>query len=145
MSLRLVQSQTQGGTRHTPELTRFYTGHGCFPEQFISLAFPVLKGMGFRCRQPEIVPKASDSGTGSAASVDSRRMRMKIMGVDARNAVLRGDMEVEMFDNGCFVVMRREAVRYIVTCPSLESADGGNLMHVVRVILFHGSVFGGPS
>ncbi|KAG8850129.1 Chk1 protein kinase [Tulasnella sp. 330] len=104
----MLYSQTQGGTRHTPELTRFYTGHGCFPEQFLSLAVPVLKGMGFRCRQPEIVLKASQSGLAPVAPGDFRQMKMKIMGVDARNAVLRGDTEVEMFENGCFVVMRRE-------------------------------------
>ncbi|KAG8991570.1 Chk1 protein kinase [Tulasnella sp. JGI-2019a] len=102
----MLYSQTQGGTRHTPEMTRFYTGHGCLPEQFISLAVPVLKGMSFRCRQPEIVPKTSGSGTASGDGF--RLIRMKIMGMDTRNMVLKGDIEVEVFDKGCFVLMRRE-------------------------------------
>ncbi|KAG9014675.1 Chk1 protein kinase [Tulasnella sp. 427] len=113
----LLFSQTQGGTRYTPELTRFYTGNGCHPQGFLSLAVPVLQQVGFKCRQPEVTYRTTSANameeddvtmTGAPPRQDIKKCSMKIAGEDARKLPLKGFVDIEPFKGGSFVVMRRE-------------------------------------
>ncbi|KAG8907578.1 Chk1 protein kinase [Tulasnella sp. 403] len=101
----MLFSQTQGGTRYTPELTRFYTRDGCDPETFINTAVPVFQQQfSFKCRSPDVTLYDSGDKAGQI-----RRISMKIAGEDARKMPLRGYVDVEPYNGGSFVVMRREA------------------------------------
>lgn len=114
----MLFSQTQGGTRYTPELTRFYTANGCHPQAFLSVAVPVLQGLGFKCRQPEVTYKSTPSNamqddgdmtmTGAPPAQEIKRCSMKIAGEDDRKLPLKGFVDIEPFRGGSFVVMRRE-------------------------------------
>ncbi|KAG8899255.1 Chk1 protein kinase [Tulasnella sp. 417] len=107
----MLFSQTQGGTRYTPELTRFYTGNGCHPQAFLSVAVPVLQQLGFKCRQPEVTyrTKPSSDMQDDGSSQEIKRCSMKIAGEDERKQSLKGFVDIEPFRGGSFVVMRREA------------------------------------
>lgn len=98
-----IQSQTQGGTRYTPELTRFYTTDGCSPDSFLALAVPVLQQMGFKCRQPEVFFR-------DESQTEVKRSSMRVGGHDARKLPLKGYIDLEPFNGGTFVVMKRDTV-----------------------------------
>lgn len=123
------QSQTQGGTRYTPELTRFYTGNGCHPQAFLSLAVPVLQQLGFRCRQPDVTYRSSPSNamdddmtmTGGSQRQEIKKLSMKIAGEDGRKLPLKGFVDIEPFRGGSFVIMRRENVSSSVMASIMHS------------------------
>ncbi|CAE6447974.1 unnamed protein product [Rhizoctonia solani] len=98
----LLFSQTQGGTRYTPALTRFYASLP--PDQFLPIIVTALQGDGVKCAKDEEDSDSNHPG----------RVSFRIGGLDKRREQFRGTIEIEPFRfadrglDGSFVVMSRE-------------------------------------
>ncbi|CAE6441063.1 unnamed protein product [Rhizoctonia solani] len=98
----LLFSQTQGGTRYTPTLTRFYAALP--PDQFLPVLVTALQGDGVKCAKGEDNSNSDHPG----------RVSFRIGGLDRRREQFRGTIELEPFRiadrelDGSFVVMNRE-------------------------------------
>ncbi|QRV91004.1 Serine/threonine-protein kinase [Ceratobasidium sp. AG-Ba] len=98
----LLFSQTQGGTRYTPSLTRFYARIS--PDQFLPVLVGALQAKGVKCAK----------GTDDNNPDHPGRVSFRIGGLDRRKEQFRGTIELEPFHlvdsglDGCFVVMSRE-------------------------------------
>ncbi|KAH7344748.1 CAMK/CAMKL/CHK1 protein kinase [Rhizoctonia solani] len=98
----LLFSQTQGGTRYTPALTRFYASLP--PDQFLPIIVTALQGDGVKCAK----------GEEDSTSEHPGRVSFRIGGLDRRREQFRGTVELEPFRladrglDGSFVIMSRE-------------------------------------
>ncbi|EUC65218.1 Serine/Threonine-kinase chk1 [Rhizoctonia solani AG-3 Rhs1AP] len=98
----LLFSQTQGGTRYTPALTRFYASLP--PDQFLPILVSALQADGVKCAKDD-----DDSNTDQPG-----RESFRIGGLDKRREQFRGTIELEPFRladrgvDGSFVIMSRE-------------------------------------
>lgn len=98
----LLFSQTQGGTRYTPALTRFYASIP--PMHFLPILVAALQADGVRCAKGEEEANPDHPG----------RVSFRIGGLDRRKEQFRGTIELEPFRrtdkglDGSFVVMTRE-------------------------------------
>ncbi|KAF8679445.1 CAMK CAMKL CHK1 protein kinase [Rhizoctonia solani] len=98
----LLFSQTQGGTRYTPALTRFYAALS--PDEFLPILVTALQGDGVKCAK----------GDDNSDPEHPGRVSFRIGGLDRRREQFRGTIELEPFRlvdrglDGSFVVMTRE-------------------------------------
>ncbi|CUA73994.1 serine/threonine-protein kinase Chk1 [Rhizoctonia solani] len=98
----LLFSQTQGGTRYTPALTRFYASLP--PDEFLPILVTALQGDGVKCAKGD--EDSDDAHPG--------RVSFRIGGLDKRREQFRGTIELEPFRladrevDGSFVIMSRE-------------------------------------
>ncbi|KDN36029.1 hypothetical protein RSAG8_11115, partial [Rhizoctonia solani AG-8 WAC10335] len=98
----LLFSQTQGGTRYTPALTRFYASLP--PDQFLPILVVALQGDGVKCAKSDEDSNSDHPG----------RVSFRIGGLDRRREQFRGTIELEPFRladrglDGSFVIMSRE-------------------------------------
>ena len=103
----MFQSQTQGGRRYTPSLTRFYTGIG--PSLLLTFIQEALVDLGVKFKNASEVSAAAYGGASGATM-----LRMRIGGFDKRKLMFKGWVEIEPFEwggkNGSFCVMQRDQV-----------------------------------
>ncbi|KAG8712943.1 Chk1 protein kinase [Ceratobasidium sp. 394] len=98
----LLFSQTQGGTRYTPSLTRFYAAIP--PGDFLPVLVGALQAKGVKCAK----------GSDEANPDHPGRISFRIGGLDRRKEQFRGTIELEPFRltdhglDGSFVIMSRE-------------------------------------
>jgi serine/threonine-protein kinase CHEK1 len=102
------QSQTQGGTRYTPHLTRFWASIA--PRELLVVIESALKVQGVRA------VRTADGSNGE--------LRCRIGGLDHRHVPFKGWVIIELFDtaNGSvrsFSVMQRDEVIHRLHPPTL--------------------------
>lgn len=102
-----LQSQTQGGRRYTPQLTRFYTGVG--PVVLLDLIQDALTDLKVQWKAASEVSAAAYGGASG-----EKMLRMRIGGYDKRRLMFKGWVELEPFKwagkDGSFCVMQRDQV-----------------------------------
>ncbi|KAG8683310.1 Chk1 protein kinase, partial [Ceratobasidium sp. 395] len=98
----LLFSQTQGGTRYTPSLTRFYAAVS--PAHFLPVLVGALQAKGVKCAKGGDDTNPDHPG----------RVSFRIGGLDHRKEQFRGTIELEPFRlvdhglDGSFIIMSRE-------------------------------------
>lgn len=109
---RTLQSQTQGGRRYQPHLTRFYAG--LMPPLLLPLIQEALTAFGVKWKPAqEVLVEEPD---GSAAPV----LRMRVGGHDARRLMYKGWIRLERFKigryEGTYCVFARDQVSGLLCC-----------------------------
>ncbi|CCM05307.1 uncharacterized protein FIBRA_07521 [Fibroporia radiculosa] len=87
----MLFSQTQGGTRYTPHLTRFYAKLG--PHIMLPLIEEALTNLGVKWKSAVEVDVVQSSGV-------TKVLRMRIGGYDKRKLLYKGWVELEHFSRG---------------------------------------------
>jgi serine/threonine-protein kinase Chk1 len=121
-----MQSQTQGGRRYTPHLTRFYAAAP--PAQLRECIVAALGALGVKHKDAPpaeaaaYADDASAEAAGDAGDAGTGALRLRVGGLDARRETFKGWIEIEPYVHrrggdgaqgaqGSFCVLRREVVR----------------------------------
>ncbi|KIK54864.1 hypothetical protein GYMLUDRAFT_231599 [Collybiopsis luxurians FD-317 M1] len=104
----MLFSQTQGGARYTPHLTRFYASLG--PALLMPIIKETLEGMGVKCK---LSSQGNDGSGGHDGTANGGPIKMRIGGYDKRKVAYKGWVELEHFsyrgiEGGSFCVMSRD-------------------------------------
>ena len=102
------QSQTQGGRRYQPHLTRFYAG--LMPPLLLPLIQEALTSFGVKWKPAQEVLVDAPDGSGESTPV----LRMRVGGHDARRLMYKGWIRLERFKigryEGTYCVFARDQV-----------------------------------
>jgi serine/threonine-protein kinase Chk1 len=112
----VIQSQTQGGRRYTPHLTRFYAAVP--PSELLTRIVAAMDLLGVKHKDaPHSDVHVSDDAEEEAGEASDRALRLRVGGLDARREAFKGWVEFEPYAHrredggvGTFCVLRREVV-----------------------------------
>lgn len=104
----LLFSQTQSGTRYTPNLTRFYASLG--PFLMMGIIQESLEALNVKCKLSPI-PQAADDQQQETSRANGV-IKLRVGGFDRRKQKFKGWVEVEKFSykgvTGSFCLMKRD-------------------------------------